>query len=77
MNSSKSALGLSNKQQTGKQRKEFRGNFDGHEEGTKRKFLGVLSPTSKNSPPNKLLRIRSPGKEGQNTWVRESLGFDN
>ena len=41
------------------------------------KFLGVLSLTSKNSPPNKSLRIRSPGKEGQNTWVRKSLGFDN
>ena len=50
---------------------------NGLEEGTKRKFLAVLSPTSKGSPPNKSLRIRSPGKEGQNTRVRKSLGFDN
>ena len=67
---------LGSEQQTADRENDAK-NCDVLEEGTKRKFLAVLSPTSKSSPPNKSSRIRSPGKEGQNTWVRKSLGFDN
>ena len=39
--------------------------------------LRFFSSTSKSGPPNKSLRILSPGEEGQGTRVRKSLGFDN
>ena len=67
---------LGSEQQTADRENDAK-NCDVLEEGSKRKFLAVLSLMSKSSPPNKSSRIRSPGKEGQNTWVRKSLGFDN
>ena len=67
---------LGSEQQTADRENDSK-NCDVLEEGSKRKFLVVLLLTSKSSPPNKSSRIRSPGKEGQNTWVRKSLGFDN
>ena len=67
---------LRSEQQTADRENDAK-NCDVLEEGSKRKFLVVLSLTSKSSPPNKSSSIRSPGKEGQNTWVRKSLGFDN
>ena len=61
MNSSKSAL--RSEQQTADRENDAK-NFDGLEEGTKRKFFVVLSPTSKSSPPNaRKRRAEYPGQE--------------